>query len=160
MPAQQGRGLEDDRRLKQGRERTIQTDEDQTVGGLQPGSGRLRPLQDDELLPQIEDLSFASGLRATQPRQQRRKKSWNTDHSVRSLPDWKAIDRLDKIFGSHNRVDRVFGSDKPTAVNSDAEPPELYADELADRIYRANVHPPAARMSQFPPRITDGTVIR
>jgi hypothetical protein len=25
------------------------------------------------LLPQIEDLSFASGLRATQPRQQRRK---------------------------------------------------------------------------------------
>src|ERR1700730_3178053 len=50
----------------------------------------------------VEDLSFASGLRATRPRQQRRIKSWNTDHSVRSLPDWKAIDRLDKIFGSDN----------------------------------------------------------
>jgi hypothetical protein len=60
------------------------------------------------LLPQIEDLSFASGLRATQPRQQRRKKSWNTDHSVRSLPDWKAIDRLDKIFGSHSLGDVVL----------------------------------------------------
>jgi len=33
-----------------------------------------------------------------QPRTQRRKESQTTE--VRSLPDWKAIERLDKIFGS------------------------------------------------------------
>src|ERR1700681_2083016 len=102
MPAQQGLWLEDDRCIDQRREQPIEADEDQTICGPQPGSSRRRSLQDNELLPQIEDLSFASGLRATEPRKQRRKKSWNTDHSVRSLPDWKAIDRLDKIFGSDN----------------------------------------------------------
>ena len=75
MPAQQGLWLEDDRCVDQGREQPVEADEDQTIYSLQPGSGRRRSLQDKELLPQIEDLSFASGLRATQPRQQRRKKS-------------------------------------------------------------------------------------
>jgi len=53
------------------------------------------------LLPQVEDLSLSSGLRATQPRQQRRKKSQNMDHSAKSISDWKAVDRLDKFFSSH-----------------------------------------------------------
>jgi hypothetical protein len=53
-------------------------------------------------MPPIEDLSFASGLRATQPRQQRRKKSQNMDHSAKSISDWKAVDRLDKFFSSHS----------------------------------------------------------
>jgi hypothetical protein len=75
MPAEQGLWLEDDRCVDQGREQTVEADEDQTIYSLQPGSGRRQSLQDNELLPQIEDLSFASGLRATQPRQQRRKKS-------------------------------------------------------------------------------------
>ena len=77
----------------------VEADEDQTICSLQPRSDRRRPLQDNELLAQVEDLGFASGLRATQPRQQRRKKSLNTDHSAKSLTDWKAVDRLDKFFG-------------------------------------------------------------
>src|SRR5580704_991603 len=101
MPAEQGLWLEDDRCVDQGREQTVEADEDQTIYSLQPGSGGRRTPQYNELLPQIEDLGFAAGLRAPQPRQQRRTKSQDTDHSVRSLPDWKAIDRLDKIFGSH-----------------------------------------------------------
>jgi hypothetical protein len=33
-------------------------------------------------------------------------------HPARTLPDAKGVARLDKIIGSDNRVDRVFGSDK------------------------------------------------
>ena len=75
MPAEQGLWLEDDRCVDQGREQTVEADEDQTIYSLQPGSGRGRPPQDDELLPQMEDLGFASGRRATQPRQQRHEES-------------------------------------------------------------------------------------
>jgi len=103
MPAEQGLWLEDDRCVDQGREQPVEADEDQTICSLQPRSDRRRPLQDNELLAQVEDLSFASGLRATQPRQQRRKKSLNTDHSAKSLTDWKAVDRLDKFFGRDRR---------------------------------------------------------
>jgi hypothetical protein len=108
MPAEQGLWLEDDRCVDQGREQPVEADEDQTICGLQPGSDRRRPLQDNELLPQVEDLSLSSGLRATQPRQQRRKKSQNMDHSAKSISDWKAVDRLDKFFSSHTSDGRPF----------------------------------------------------
>src|SRR3982074_3435718 len=98
MPAWQGLWLEDDRCVDQGREQPVEADEDQTICGLQPGSGRRRPLQDNELLPQVEDLSLSSGLRATQPRQHARKKSQNMDHSAKSIAYWKAVDGLDKFF--------------------------------------------------------------
>jgi len=68
VPAQEGLWLEDDRRLEQGREQPIQTHKDQTVGSLQPGPGRRRPLQDDELAPQVKDLGFTPCLRLTPSR--------------------------------------------------------------------------------------------
>jgi hypothetical protein len=68
------------------------------------------------LLAQVEDLGFASGLRATQPRQQRRKKSLNTDHSAKSLTDWKAVDRLDKLFGRDTPRGFIFASDVAQTV--------------------------------------------
>ena len=43
--------------MDQGREQPVEADEDQTVCSLQSGAGRGRPLQDDELPPQLEDLS-------------------------------------------------------------------------------------------------------
>jgi hypothetical protein len=91
---------------RKGREQPVEADEDQTICGLQPRSGRRRPLQDNELLPQVEDLSLSSGLRAPQPRQQRRKKSQNMDHSAKNISDWKAVDRLDKFFSSHSSTKR------------------------------------------------------
>jgi hypothetical protein len=53
MPAQQGLGLEDYRRVEQRREQSIEADEDQTVCRLQPGAGWRCAFQDDELLPEI-----------------------------------------------------------------------------------------------------------
>jgi hypothetical protein len=60
------------------------------------------------LLPQVEDLGFASSLRAAQPRQQHCKKSQDRDHSGQSLSDWKAVDRMDEIFG-RDRFALTFG---------------------------------------------------
>jgi hypothetical protein len=102
MPAEQGLWLEDDRCVDQGREQTVEADEDQSIYSLQPESGRGRPPQDDELLPQIKDLSFASGLRATHHANSATKNLRTRTIRFRSLPDWKAIDRLDKIFGSRS----------------------------------------------------------
>jgi hypothetical protein len=58
MPAEQGLRLEDDRHVEQGREQAVEADKDQTVCRLQSGSGGRRPFQDDELLPEIDDLGF------------------------------------------------------------------------------------------------------
>ena len=104
MPAQQGLWLEDDRLVDQGREQPVEAHEGQTIYSLQPGSGRRRPPQDDELLPQIEDLGFTSSLRAAQPRKQHREKSQDRDHLGESLSDRKAVDCLDKIFGRDNLI--------------------------------------------------------
>lgn len=83
----------------------IEADEDQAVRGSQLGSGRRRALQDDELLPEIDDLGLSLSPRATQPPDQRRAKSEKTGHPARILPDAKGVARLDKIIGSDGHAD-------------------------------------------------------
>jgi hypothetical protein len=76
---------EDDRRAEQGSELPVEANEDQTICRLQPGSDRCCPFQDDELLPEIDDLGFTPCRRATPPGQQSHYKSQNLNHSGASL---------------------------------------------------------------------------
>jgi hypothetical protein len=104
MPSQEGLWFEEDRRVDQGREQAVEADEDQAVRGFQLGSGRRRALQDDDLLPEIDDLGLALCRRATQPPDQSRDKSEKMGHPARTLPDAKGVARLDKIIGSDNQA--------------------------------------------------------
>ena len=84
---------------QQRKEQPIKADKDQTVCRSAWG-GRCRAFQDNELLPEIDDLGFTLCRRATQPSDQGRDKSQDMDHPSGSLLDSKGIDRLDKVFGS------------------------------------------------------------
>jgi hypothetical protein len=86
VPAEQGLRLEDDRRVEQGREQAIEADEDQAIHGFQLGSGWCRPFQDEELLPQVKDLSITPRVCAMQPRYQHPEKSQNNDHPGEAYP--------------------------------------------------------------------------
>jgi hypothetical protein len=110
MPAQQGIWLEDDRRVEQRREQPIKADEDQTVCRLQPGAGWCRAFQDDDLLPEIDDLGFTLRRRATQPSDQGREKSQEMDHPAGSLAGSQALESLDKIFGRDTHANNLSGS--------------------------------------------------
>jgi hypothetical protein len=79
-------------------EQAIEADEDQAIYGFQLRSGWCCPVQDDELLPQVKDLSITPRVRAVQPRDQHAEKSQNNDHPGGSLSDWNVVDRLDEIF--------------------------------------------------------------
>ena len=97
--------LEDDRRVEQRREQPIKADEDQTVCRRQPGAGRCRAFQDDQLLPEIDDLGFTLRRRATQPSDQGCcDKSQKMGHAVGSLAVSQALESLDKIFGRDRRL--------------------------------------------------------
>jgi len=74
--------------------RRLEADEDQAIYGFQPRSGWCCSFQDDELLPQVKDLSITPRVCAMQPRYQHPEKSQNNDHPGRSLSDWNAVDRL------------------------------------------------------------------
>jgi hypothetical protein len=60
--------------------------------------------QDDELLPEIDDLGLTFRRGATQPSKQGRDKSEKTGHRAGSLPDCKGVARLDKIIGSDTGI--------------------------------------------------------
>jgi hypothetical protein len=56
VPSHDRVGLDDDGSVQQRRHKAIKADEVQTICGLQPGTGQRG--QDDELLPEIDDLGF------------------------------------------------------------------------------------------------------
>jgi hypothetical protein len=104
VPSQEGLWLKDDRSVEKAREQAVEVDQDQAVRRSQLGSGRRRALQDDELLPEIDNLGLTFRRRATQPSDQGRDKSQKMGHRTGSLPDSKRVARLDKIIGSDNRL--------------------------------------------------------
>jgi hypothetical protein len=93
-------------------------------------------LQDDELLPEIDNLGLTFRRRATQPSDQGRDKSQKMGHRTGSLPDSKRVARLDKIIGSDNRVDRVFGSDKQQPLGESDPGPTGPAPSFAQTCHK------------------------
>jgi hypothetical protein len=51
------------RRIEQGREQAVEEGEYQAICRFQSGSGQCSPFKNDELLPEIDDFSFALGPR-------------------------------------------------------------------------------------------------
>jgi hypothetical protein len=87
VPAHQRLRFEDHRGLEQGREQAVKADEDQPVGAPQPDPPRRRSLQDEELLPQEEDLGLTSRVRSAQRCEHRAEVLENINHPGTRLAD-------------------------------------------------------------------------
>ncbi len=106
MPAHQRLGLEDHRGLDHGWEPTVQPDEDQPVATLQSNPSRDGSLQNEQLVPEKEELGFTCRSRPAQRQEQRPKELQNVNHPRKRLYDRSPTASPDQIFSN----DRYFPS--------------------------------------------------